>query len=165
MITVKTVRELRAAVQRARNEGKRIAFVPTMGNLHAGHVSLVEMAGQRAEFVIASIFVNPLQFGPSEDLDSYPRTLLDDQEKLHEAGCQLLFAPSVEEMYPDGMALQTQVQVSGVSEGLCCCGGRGIGGQLQGRSWQGADPVSRAHEQLQRIGFRTPECIGGVVDP
>lgn len=119
MITVKTVRELRAAVQRARNEGKRIAFVPTMGNLHAGHVSLVEMAGQRAEFVIASIFVNPLQFGPSEDLDSYPRTLLDDQEKLHEAGCQLLFAPSVEEMYPDGMALQTQVQVSGVSEGLC----------------------------------------------
>ncbi|MCJ8168842.1 pantoate--beta-alanine ligase [Atopomonas sediminilitoris] len=119
MITVKTLRELRAAVNRARGEGKRIAFVPTMGNLHAGHVSLVETAGQRAEFVVASIFVNPLQFGANEDLDSYPRTLLDDQEKLHEAGCHLLFAPTVEEMYPDGMALQTQVQVSGVSEGLC----------------------------------------------
>ncbi|MHB9800414.1 pantoate--beta-alanine ligase [Pseudomonas sp. MT3] len=119
MNTVKTVRELRAAVARARAEGKRIALVPTMGNLHSGHAALVTKAGQRADFVVASIFVNPLQFGPTEDLDKYPRTLAADQGKLLEAGCHLLFAPTVEEMYPDGMEGQTRLNVSGVSEGLC----------------------------------------------
>ena len=119
MNTVKSVRELRAAVAQARAEGKQIAFVPTMGNLHAGHAALVEKAAQRADFVVASIFVNPLQFGPSEDLDKYPRTLLADQEKLVEAGCHLLFTPDVEEMYPHGMEGQTRVSVPGVSEGLC----------------------------------------------
>ncbi|WHS59493.1 pantoate--beta-alanine ligase [Pseudomonas sp. G2-4] len=119
MNTVKTVRELRAAVAHARGEGKRIAFVPTMGNLHSGHVALVTKAAQRADFVVASIFVNPLQFGAGEDLDKYPRTLAADQEKLLQAGCQLLFAPSVEEMYPDGMAGQTRVSVPQLSEGLC----------------------------------------------
>ncbi|HEY6610362.1 MAG TPA: pantoate--beta-alanine ligase [Pseudomonas sp.] len=119
MITVKTVRELRAAVARARSEGKRIGLVPTMGNLHAGHAALVTKATQRCDFVVASIFVTPLQFGAGEDLDSYPRTLAADQERLLEAGCQLLFAPTVEEMYPDGMAGQTLVSVPGVSEGLC----------------------------------------------
>lgn len=119
MNTVKTVRELRAAVAQARAEGKQIGFVPTMGNLHAGHAALVEKAAQRADFVVASIFVNPLQFGPNEDLDSYPRTLAADQEKLFEAGCNLLFTPDVEEMYPHGMAGQTRVSVAGVSEGLC----------------------------------------------
>ena len=96
MNTVKTVRELRAAVARARSEGKRIGFVPTMGNLHSGHVALVTKATQRVDFVVASIFVNPLQFGAGEDLDKYPRTLAADQEKLLEAGCSLLFAPTVE---------------------------------------------------------------------
>ena len=119
MNTVRTVRELRAAVARARGEGKRIAFVPTMGNLHEGHVALVEKAGQRADFVVASIFVNPLQFGPNEDLAKYPRTLVADQEKLVAAGCQLLFHPDVEEMYPHGQEGQTRVSVPGVSEGLC----------------------------------------------
>ncbi|WP_214512618.1 pantoate--beta-alanine ligase [Pseudomonas brassicacearum] len=119
MNTVKTVRELRAAVARARGEGKRIAFVPTMGNLHSGHVALVTKAAQRADFVVASIFVNPLQFGAGEDLDKYPRTLAADQEKLLQAGCHLLFAPSVDEMYPDGMAGQTRVSVPQLSEGLC----------------------------------------------
>lgn len=119
MITIKTVRELRAAVARARGEGKRIALVPTMGNLHAGHIALVEKAKQRADFVVASIFVNPLQFGPTEDLDNYPRTLAADQEKLLGAGCNLLFVPSVEEMYPGGLMSQTRVSVLGVSEGLC----------------------------------------------
>jgi pantoate--beta-alanine ligase len=90
-----------------------------MGNLHAGHAALVEKAAQRADFVVASIFVNPLQFGPSEDLDKYPRTLLADQEKLVEAGCHLLFTPDVEEIYPYGMDGQTRVSVPGVSEGLC----------------------------------------------
>ncbi len=119
MNVVRTVADLRAAVTRARGEGKRIGFVPTMGNLHAGHIALVKKAGQRADFVVASIFVNPLQFGPNEDLASYPRTLTADQEKLFEAGCHLLFAPSVEEMYPHGQTMQTLVRVPGVSEGLC----------------------------------------------
>ncbi|QLF94398.1 pantoate--beta-alanine ligase [Pseudomonas sp. ABC1] len=119
MNIVKTVADLRAAVARARSEGKRIGLVPTMGNLHDGHIALVKKAGQRADFVVASIFVNPLQFGANEDLDSYPRTLADDQAKLVEANCHLLFTPGVEEMYPGGMQYQTQVRVPGVSEGLC----------------------------------------------
>jgi pantoate--beta-alanine ligase len=119
MNTVKAVRDLRAAVARARSEGKRIALVPTMGNLHSGHIALVNKAAQRADFVVASIFVNPLQFGPNEDLASYPRTLAADQEKLLQAGCHLLFTPNVEEMYPHGMADQTIVRVPVVSEGLC----------------------------------------------
>ena len=119
MNMVKTLRELRAAIAQARAEGKQIGFVPTMGNLHAGHVSLVEIAGQRADFVVASIFVNPLQFGAGEDLDKYPRTLAADQEKLLAAGCHLLFHPDVAEIYPHGMGDQTRVSVPGVSEGLC----------------------------------------------
>ncbi|NER65063.1 pantoate--beta-alanine ligase [Pseudomonas sp. MAFF212427] len=119
MITVNTVRELRATVARARGEGKRIGFVPTMGNLHSGHAALVTKAAQRADFVVASIFVNPLQFGAGEDLDKYPRTLAADQQTLLQAGCHLLFAPSVEEMYPDGMGAQTLVSVPQLSEGLC----------------------------------------------
>ncbi|MDY7568031.1 pantoate--beta-alanine ligase [Pseudomonas sp. RTC3] len=119
MNTVKTVRELRAAIARARSEGKRIGLVPTMGNLHSGHAALIVKAAQRADFVVASIFVNPLQFGPTEDLATYPRTLPADQETLLQAGCHLLFAPSVEEMYPHGMEDQTLVSVPHLSEGLC----------------------------------------------
>jgi pantoate--beta-alanine ligase len=119
MNTVKTVRELRAAVARARSEGKRIGLVPTMGNLHSGHAALVTKAAQRADFVVATIFVNPMQFGPNEDLATYPRTLAADQERLIEAGCHLLFTPNVEEMYPHGMADQTTVSVPCISEGLC----------------------------------------------
>ena len=119
MNMVKTLRELRAAIAQARAEGKQIGFVPTMGNLHAGHVSLVQIAAQRADFVVASIFVNPLQFGANEDLDKYPRTLAADQEKLLAAGCHLLFHPDVAEIYPHGMGDQTRVSVPGVSEGLC----------------------------------------------
>ncbi|MDH1443883.1 pantoate--beta-alanine ligase [Pseudomonas sp. GD03721] len=119
MNMVKTLRELRAAIAQARAEGKQIGFVPTMGNLHAGHVSLVQIAAQRADFVVASIFVNPLQFGAGEDLDKYPRTLAADQEKLLAAGCHLLFHPDVAEIYPHGMGDQTRVSVPGVSEGLC----------------------------------------------
>ncbi|TRO12603.1 pantoate--beta-alanine ligase [Ectopseudomonas mendocina] len=119
MNTVKTLRELRTAVAQARAEGKQIGFVPTMGNLHAGHVSLVQIAAQRADFVVASIFVNPLQFGAGEDLDKYPRTLAADQEKLLAAGCHLLFHPDIAEIYPHGMGDQARVSVPGVSEGLC----------------------------------------------
>lgn len=119
MNIVRTVRELRAAVTHARNEGKRIGFVPTMGNLHEGHAALIEKASQRVDFVVASIFINPLQFGPQEDLASYPRTLEADKERLFQAGCNLLFAPSTEEIYPHGLTGQTRISVSGVSEGLC----------------------------------------------
>ncbi len=119
MNTLHTIAQLRAAVGRARKEGKRIGLVPTMGNLHAGHVALVEKALQRTDYVVVTIFVNPLQFGPNEDLDSYPRTLADDQAKLLEAGAQLVFAPSVNEMYPEGMQGHTIVSVPVVSEGLC----------------------------------------------
>jgi len=119
MITVHTVAELRAAVLHARRAGKRIGLVPTMGNLHAGHAALVERIAGHADFVVASIFVNPLQFGPREDLATYPRTLPADQEKLLAAGCDLLFAPSVEQMYPNGADGQTRVSVPEVSQGLC----------------------------------------------
>ncbi|MBA1272010.1 pantoate--beta-alanine ligase [Stutzerimonas azotifigens] len=119
MKTVHSVAELREAVGQGRRNGASIGFVPTMGNLHMGHISLIERARQQCGFVVASIFVNPLQFGPNEDLATYPRTLAADQEKLEQAGCDLLFAPSVEEMYPDGMTLQTVVSVPAVSEGLC----------------------------------------------
>lgn len=119
MNTVKNLQQLRAAISRARSEGKRIAFVPTMGNLHAGHIALIQHATERADFVVASIFVNPLQFGANEDLDSYPRTLVADQSKLLEAGCNLLFTPDAQDMYPQGMAQQTIVSVPGVSTDLC----------------------------------------------
>lgn len=119
MNTIQTLTDLRAALVPIRQQGQRIAFVPTMGNLHDGHIALIHRARQQADFVVASIFVNPLQFGPTEDLDSYPRTLAADQEKLQRAGCNLLFAPSVDDMYPHGQEKQTRIQVPGVSEGLC----------------------------------------------
>ncbi|WP_028240686.1 pantoate--beta-alanine ligase [Stutzerimonas azotifigens] len=119
MKTVHTIAELRAAIAEARSARQRIGFVPTMGNLHSGHMALIARAAQHAEFIVSSVFVNPLQFGPNEDLASYPRTLAADQEKLAAAGCHLLFAPSVEEMYPDGQDNQTRVSVAGVSAGLC----------------------------------------------
>jgi|TARA_R100000005_G_scaffold12657_1_gene5128 pantoate--beta-alanine ligase len=90
-----------------------------MGNLHEGHLELVRRARALADIVVVSIFVNPLQFGPNEDLDAYPRTLAADKEKLFSEGVQHLFLPDVEEMYPEGMALQTQVQVPDLSETLC----------------------------------------------
>ncbi|MFF7710500.1 pantoate--beta-alanine ligase [Pseudomonas sp. NPDC007930] len=119
MITVNNVAALRAAVTQARAEGKRIGLVPTMGNLHAGHIALVHTARQHAAFVVASVFVNPLQFGPNEDLDKYPRTLAADQAQLEAAGCDLLFAPTVSEMYPDGTAVQTRVSVPELAKELC----------------------------------------------
>lgn len=119
MNTVHTVAQLRAALARARQEGKRIGLVPTMGNLHEGHIALVEMALQRTDHVVVSIFVNPLQFGPNEDLDSYPRTLAEDQRRLLDAGAHTVFAPSVNEIYPEGMQGHTLVSVPVVSDGLC----------------------------------------------
>lgn len=119
MQTLNTLAELRAAVRQHRQNGKRIALVPTMGNLHQGHLRLVETALQQADVVITSIFVNPLQFGANEDLDSYPRTLAEDQQQLAAAGCHLLFAPTVAEVYPEGQAQQTLVEVPGLSDLHC----------------------------------------------
>lgn len=101
MQIISTVVELRAALKNQVSIGQKIGFVPTMGNLHAGHIALIETAKQHAACIVASIFVNPLQFSPSEDLASYPRTLEADCEKLKAAGCDIVFAPSVEEIYAD----------------------------------------------------------------
>lgn len=119
MQTINTVNDLRAIVANAKREGKRVGFVPTMGNLHAGHISLITAAKQHADFIVASIFVNPMQFGANEDLDAYPRTLADDQAKLSDAGCDLLFAPTVSEMYPAGLKTQTVVAVPALSNKYC----------------------------------------------
>ncbi|EZQ15594.1 pantoate--beta-alanine ligase [Halopseudomonas bauzanensis] len=119
MNTLHSIAQLRAALARARQENKRIGLVPTMGNLHDGHIALVAKALQRTDYVVVSIFVNPLQFGANEDLDSYPRTLTEDQRKLLDAGAHLIFAPNVSEIYPEGMDGHTLISVPVVSEGLC----------------------------------------------
>lgn len=116
VLTVRTIVELRAAIAAFRAEGARIAFVPTMGALHAGHMALVEAAKRPGTKVVASIFVNPKQFGANEDLGRYPRKELADTRMLTEAGCDLLWLPSVEAIYPAGFA--TNISVAGVSEGL-----------------------------------------------
>src|SRR5690606_14345 len=99
-----TLEDLRTRVARWRREGLRIGFVPTMGNLHAGHHSLARLARSRADRVVASVFVNPTQFGPDEDFARYPRTPDRDADGLAEAGCDLLWLPSVDAMYPYGAA-------------------------------------------------------------
>ena len=119
MRTVHSLKELRTILRGYRRQGKTIGLVPTMGNLHEGHISLVRKAAEAADVVVTSIFVNPMQFGAGEDLDTYPRTLTEDQEQLDAAGNTLVFAPSVEEVYPEGLAMQTQVVVPEVSVGHC----------------------------------------------
>ncbi len=114
-----TVAEVRARVRDWRLAGLRIALVPTMGNLHAGHLSLLAAARYRADRVITSVFVNPLQFGPAEDFAAYPRTLADDAGLLDEAHCDLLFAPPVEQIYPDGGAQPTLISVRNLNSVLC----------------------------------------------
>ena len=118
MQTVKTLQMLRTALAQLRgNSGARIALVPTMGALHEGHLTLVRRARAEADHVVASIFVNPKQFGPSEDLDAYPRQLAEDAAMLEAEGVALLWAPDAAAMYPPGFA--TNVSVAGVSDGLC----------------------------------------------
>lgn len=111
------VADLRARVAAWRKDGLRVALVPTMGALHQGHLALVRRALELADRVVVSVFVNPIQFGPNEDFDAYPRTLDADRALLATVGASLAFAPSVAEMYPEGFS--TAVTVSGVSEGLC----------------------------------------------
>lgn len=117
MQTVKQLDMLRNAVETLRNRDRSLALVPTMGALHDGHLTLVREAKARADAVAVSIFVNPTQFGPNEDLDAYPRQLEEDSRLLEGEGVDLLWAPTVDQIYPDGFA--SSISVAGVSEGLC----------------------------------------------
>ncbi|MEJ2622590.1 MAG: pantoate--beta-alanine ligase [Candidatus Thiodiazotropha sp.] len=119
LLTYNQVAPLRQMVLGWRNHAEKIGFVPTMGNLHEGHLALVTEAKRRARRVIVSIFVNPLQFGDGEDFEDYPRTLEADQQQLSAAGVDLLFAPSPEVVYPLGQAQQTRVEVPEISDQLC----------------------------------------------
>ncbi|WP_256774090.1 MULTISPECIES: pantoate--beta-alanine ligase [unclassified Stenotrophomonas] len=113
--TVTELSRLRAVVNGWKREGLRVALVPTMGNLHAGHYSLVTLARQYADRVVSSVFVNPTQFGPNEDFTRYPRTPEADTTGLEQAGCDVLWLPTVESMYPFGVALAASVNVPGIS--------------------------------------------------
>ena len=119
MLTLTHISPLRETLAQQRAEGQRIALVPTMGNLHAGHVHLVEQARLYADCVVCTIFVNPMQFGQNEDLDAYPRTLEQDQAKLRAAHCDILFTPTIAEMYPLGHSQHTVVSVPGLTDGYC----------------------------------------------
>jgi len=126
MKQVHTVKEVEALVANAKAEGKKVAFVPTMGALHEGHLRLVELASEQAEFVVVSIFVNPLQFGANEDFDKYPRTLEADALALKETKCAVLFAPSAAEIYPPDGNPGNPTQRAGV-----------VGGTFEGASRPG----------------------------
>ncbi len=119
MRIIDTTSALRDQVRQWRVQGERVALVPTMGNLHAGHLKLVAEARQAADRVVVTIFVNPMQFGAGEDLDSYPRTPEEDRAMLEQAGADLLFTPAVAEVYPRPPAQQTRVEVPGISDILC----------------------------------------------
>lgn len=117
MQTATTLEVLRKEITELRRGGATIALVPTMGALHEGHLTLMREAKNACDHVVASIFVNPTQFGPNEDLDAYPRQLAEDSAMLEAEGVALLWAPSVDQMYPDGFA--SSISVRGVSEGFC----------------------------------------------
>lgn len=119
MVIVSDIAKLREQRRSWQLEGKVIAFVPTMGNLHHGHLRLVKEAKNKADIVVVSIFVNPLQFGPEEDLEAYPRTLAHDKAALESLGVDLLFTPKSEDIYPMGLEQQTFVEVPGLSYMIC----------------------------------------------
>jgi pantoate--beta-alanine ligase len=119
MQTQKKIKDLRQILRAVRSQGKSIALVPTMGNLHEGHLQLIRQARDRYDFIVCSIFVNPLQFGENEDLSVYPRTLEADRERLHSESCDCLFLPSVNEIYGDSPELQTSINVPGLTENFC----------------------------------------------
>ena len=119
MDTVITIAAVREHVRAWHKEGLRVAFVPTMGNLHPGHVSLIDAARRHGDRFVASIFVNPMQFGPNEDFAHYPRTPTQDERMLAAAGCNLMFMPDVAEIYPNGSERATRIDVPGLSRVLC----------------------------------------------
>jgi len=119
MDIVTSIAAIRGHVGAWRREGLRIVFVPTMGNLHAGHMSLIETARRHGDRFVASLFVNPMQFGPNEDFAHYPRTPTQDERMLADAGCDVMFMPDVAEIYPQGAARSTRVEIPGLSTILC----------------------------------------------
>jgi pantoate--beta-alanine ligase len=119
MQIIEQISNLRGEINLWRQQGLKIAFVPTMGNLHQGHMTLVEKAKLVADKVVASIFVNPMQFGVNEDISNYPRTMAADQEQLITAGCDLLFTPTPAIIYPKGLGQQSYVEVPNVSQNYC----------------------------------------------
>lgn len=119
MRILQSIRDLRAQVSAWHRADERVALVPTMGNLHEGHIDLVKQARGHAGHVVVSVFVNPLQFGKNEDFDRYPRTPDADSDKLRSAGTDVLFMPTVAEVYPQGLEAQTRIEVPGVSDILC----------------------------------------------
>ena len=119
MHTATTIAALRDTLKEARAQGARIGLVPTMGNLHRGHLALVDRARKAADYVVVSIFVNPLQFAPNEDYERYPRTLAQDRDMLAAAGVDLVFAPSMAEVFPKPLERTTRVAVPGLNDMLC----------------------------------------------
>ncbi|GIU35631.1 pantoate--beta-alanine ligase [Shewanella colwelliana] len=119
MFTTQDIAHIREQVRLWKRQGETVAFVPTMGNLHLGHITLVKEAVKRADHVVVSIFVNPMQFGVNEDLDAYPRTLDADKAALIDAGAELLFTPTPAIIYPKGMDKQSFVEVPAISDELC----------------------------------------------
>lgn len=119
MQTVSTIKDIRNIIKTERQNGKTIGLVPTMGNLHAGHISLIEQIKQHADIIITSIFVNPLQFSQNEDLDSYPKTLDADLEKLKATGNHYVFTPKASEIYPNGQTSLTKIHVDALDGILC----------------------------------------------
>ena len=115
MQTFAEIAQIREQIRSWRREGRRIAFVPTMGNLHEGHLTLVRKAREMADVVVVSIFVNPMQFDKADDLDNYPRTMEEDLAKLNNEGVELVFTPTPDIMYPEGLDRQTFVEVPGLS--------------------------------------------------
>jgi pantoate--beta-alanine ligase len=149
MHTLQAIQALRDTLAEPRQRGQRIALVPTMGNLHAGHLALIAHARKRADVVVASLFVNPLQFSPDDDFDAYPRTFAADQAALANAGCDVLFAPKAQTLYPNGFDAPTQVHVPDVSEGLC-------GGSRPGHF----DGVATVVSMLFHLVAPTLACFG-----
>jgi pantoate--beta-alanine ligase len=119
MQVLTTLDTLRTQVGAWHHAGQKVALVPTMGNLHDGHIDLVTRARMQADKVVVSVFVNPLQFGKNEDFNRYPRTLEADADRLRKAGADVLFAPTVAEVYPHGIEVQTRIEVPGLSDILC----------------------------------------------
>lgn len=129
MKSLKSINDLRNALRTERNNGARIGLVPTMGSLHAGHLSLVREATANCDIVVSTIFVNPLQFGENEDLAAYPRSFEEDTKLLNNAGCHYLFAPDNNEIYGDSRSFQTRIHVANLSDMLC---GRSRPGHFDG---------------------------------